>query len=131
MAGIKEKIPRFFLLLAGLIITAHMIIPHDHHLAGIIPGGDETCPVSKDNKRPHNGFPIHCHAFNDINAEEATTFILPGNVHISYDRIAHFPDPLVIELQVVFTRNFDVQRTIPDFSLTETCLLRAPPSFTI
>jgi hypothetical protein len=131
MTGIRKKIPQFFLLLAGLISTAHMIIPHDHHIAGITPGSDEACPISKGNLETHRGFPIHCHAFNDLNAEEATTFYLPCNVQLSYNQLKYSPDPLMIELQVIFIRNFDVQRTIPNFYLAATSLLRAPPSLFI
>jgi hypothetical protein len=80
MRRILESLRNFFLLLAGLAVTAHMIIPHDHHLSDQLSGQNIPCPVS-DSETGHNkGFPVHCHAFNDLAAEKFPPTILQKNL---------------------------------------------------
>jgi hypothetical protein len=76
MGKIIKNIPPYLTLIAGLAIIGHMLIPHDHHLAGSEPGQKESCPVSKDRTGHRSGFPLHCHAFNDLASEKAIIFSL-------------------------------------------------------
>ncbi len=69
-----------FLFLAAFILNAHMIIPHDHHQTE-----SDLCKTSvpfQKNSSHHPGFPLHCHAFNDLDVVKA----------ISYSAINHFPN---------------------------------------
>jgi hypothetical protein len=60
------------LLIAGIALTAHLIVPHDHHLAGPAVGSTESCPLSGQSTDNHRHIPVHCQAFNDLAAEKAT-----------------------------------------------------------
>ena len=55
---LKNSIP-YFLLLAGVIIFFHSILPHDHHYAV---GNTQHTTHSQ---HPDNS-PVHCHALNDL-----------------------------------------------------------------
>jgi len=104
-----------------------MIIPHDHHLAGAIPGRDETCPYSKEETGNHKGFPVHCHAFNDLNAEKATSFVFTSFTHLSFHLINSIPDISGPELNIIVFRNFEIVRSVRGASSEYISLLRAPP----
>lgn len=70
-----KKIPAFFLLLAASVFYAHMIIPHDHHLAEADVCQENAGQVPGKHTTHHNGFPVHCHAFNDLASEKAIIYI--------------------------------------------------------
>ncbi len=129
MCVINRKIQHFSLLLAVLIIIAHMVIPHDHHLAGTIPGQDETCPYSKNNTGNHKGFPVHCHAFNDLNAEKATSFTLTAFPHLTIDPPDYCHSEYSALLEAVPCRISYGPGSLPALYYCTTGLLRAPPVF--
>ncbi|MFV0365689.1 MAG: hypothetical protein ACK5JS_04190 [Mangrovibacterium sp.] len=67
MQNIKYYSEKFFLLLAGLIVFAHTIIPHDHHPELIHSALDS----SYENHNNDNSAPLaHCHAFNLLDAKQ-------------------------------------------------------------
>ncbi len=70
-----KKIPAFFLFLAASVFYAHMIIPHDHHLAEADVCQENGGQTSGKHTTHHNGFPVHCHAFNDLTSEKAIIYI--------------------------------------------------------
>lgn len=127
MYYINRKIQHFSLLLAVLIIIAHMIIPHDHHLAGTIPGQDDTCPFSKEETGNHEGFPIHCHAFNDLSAEEASTLVFSAYFHFTFDLLNSSTDPFLPDLSINSGGLFEIRGSIPGLYTCSISLLRAPP----
>ena len=71
-----KKIPAFFLLLAGAVFYAHMLIPHDHHLADFDVCQENAGQVPGKHTTSHNGFPVHCHAFNDLTSEKAIIYVV-------------------------------------------------------
>ena len=127
MNRIIKKIQFFFLFLAISVLNAHMIIPHDHHVAESGACHDYSYPVSKNGHTRHPGFPPHCHAFNDLTSEKALTYqvikqvqthdFMPGSIlctrasaiQLSWIRIVDLPNQPVIN------------------SLPELSSLRAPP----
>jgi len=113
MRKILKYISVFFLLFAGLAFSAHQIIPHDHHLADTDSNQNKNCPASNDKSNHQSGFPIHCHAFNDIASVEPITYVLikyiqsenlstscPDtyaiNLPVSGITIANNPDPVLV-----------------------------------
>jgi hypothetical protein len=60
----------FALLLAGLIFCAHLVIPHDHHIADSVIDTGIPFDNSHSKTNKDHGFPGHCHAFNDLLAEK-------------------------------------------------------------
>ena len=73
MTRIIKKIQFFFLFLAISVLNAHMIIPHDHHIADSDHVLVTHVRYQKTATR-HPGFPPHCHAFNDLTSEKAITY---------------------------------------------------------
>jgi hypothetical protein len=72
LKSIGNKAQIFFILLAAVIFNAHMIIPHDHHIAGF-----DLCSnrqIADSHVHHHPVFPAHCHAFNDLTAEKAAGY---------------------------------------------------------
>jgi hypothetical protein len=75
MAGIIRSIPSLFLCLAALVLNAHMIIPHDHHIADSDVCQENRCPLPDSQTSQHKGLPLHCRAFNDLASEKPLTFV--------------------------------------------------------
>jgi hypothetical protein len=116
-----------FLLLAVIILNAHMIIPHDHHLSDSDLCQETKYPVSKDGRTHHPAFPAHCHAFNDLASEKAIVFNL--------NKYVRYPDftpgsvlvPAVSNLQISCGRIFDFYVLPVNSFILELSSLRAPP----
>lgn len=128
MSKIFKNIPVISLWIAALSICAHLIIPHDHHLTDSLISQEESCPVSNGQTGHHTGFPIHCHAFNNLASEKAATFFLREHfqsIDLYYD---HFADSYVFDLQITPLSVSDIREPFPDSYLLELSLLRAPPS---
>jgi hypothetical protein len=126
MRKIVKNIPAYFTLIAGLAIIGHMLIPHDHHLAGSEPGQKESCPVSKDKTGHHSGFPLHCHAFNDLASEKAIMFSLIRNVLNSGLITSDFT--VTSELIHCNITVFNIFEPFLDSCFLDLSCLRAPPS---
>ena len=63
---------KFFILIAGLIIFAHAVIPHHHHFDSI-EAHPENLECETTNWDRHNENPdTHCHAFNLIISENGS-----------------------------------------------------------
>lgn len=120
-------IPAIFLWFAGLAICAHLIIPHDHHPADSFLSQAESCPVSNSNAAHHSGFPVHCHAFNDLASEKAITFILSDNIQRPDVSFKSYPDAFVFDLKTSTVKYSDIREPIPDHYLLEFSPFRAPP----
>ncbi|MCX6326873.1 MAG: hypothetical protein NT144_09555 [Bacteroidia bacterium] len=128
MKKIIKNIPGFFLWLAVLAICAHLLVPHDHHLVESFASLEESCPASNGNSEHHPGFPVHCHAFNDLASEKAITFVLKKNVQSNNLSFSSFPDTYVFGLQIRLITIFDIREPFTDPYLLELSSLRAPPS---
>lgn len=129
--SIKRKILKngsaFFLWLVGFIFIAHSIIPHDHHIPDTFSNQDEKCHES-DNKSGHNsGFPVHCHAFNDLTSEKLKPYHLSQNIQKSFFVLITSFDISDPELQVSCINITYLFKPFSDSYILELSLLRAPP----
>ena len=125
---IIKNISVFFLWVAIVAINAHMIIPHDHHDVESTASRESNCPVSNNNSDHHSGFPVHCHACNDLASEKALIVVVFRNIECKYFLTTSLFDLTSLKLQITGIRFFEFTRLpfksyIPDLSL-----LRAPPS---
>jgi hypothetical protein len=130
MRKIMKILDGLFLLLAGLVIVAHQIIPHDHHFAESASGKADPCPYSNSRSDHSPGFPVHCHAFNDL-ASEKVVIIIPENiVRNNITVFNYFTEKLHYcpQLQPEIVLDFSVPLTNSDQH--DLALLRAPPSLT-
>jgi hypothetical protein len=112
---------------AWFVLTAHLMIPHDHHLMESFNSKEESCPASQYAKHNQSGFPVHCHAFNDLASEKATTFVLNDNIQsdqVSFDKFSY---SFSSDLQSSFITIHEIRKPFPDPSLLESSALRAPP----
>jgi hypothetical protein len=121
-----KKIPAFFLLLAASVFYAHMIIPHDHHLT--------EADVCQENPGPgkhtthHNGFPVHCHAFNDLTSEKAIVYITFRHIQpVSSDPVSKYDinDLALTPTWTSVSIDFNLAVNSGNLNLSS---LRAPPS---
>ena len=125
---IIKNIPVFFLLLASLALNAHMIIPHDHHVAESDAGQEDNCPVSDNSTNHHTSFPVHCHAFNDLASEKAITYIMIRNVQYRDSEASCAFNSAIPDMQLSCLRILDVLRLPSNSGILELSSLRAPPS---
>ena len=118
----------FSLWLAGLFLCAHLIIPHDHHIADTFSYQEKNCPASDDKSGHHSGFPIHCHAFNDLASEKFRPYNFSHNIQYNSITIHRFSDAFTFELQISCVNIIDLQKPVLDSYALELSLLRAPPA---
>ncbi len=127
MSRILESVRNYFLLLAGLVITAHMIIPHDHHLSDQITGQNNSCPVSDSKSGHHSGFPVHCHAFNDLTAEKFPPAILQKNLQSGHVTIGRLYDITPLEFHYSKVIINYPGKPFPQIYIASANPFRAPP----
>jgi hypothetical protein len=127
MTRIIKKVQLFFLFLAISVLNAHMIIPHDHHIADSGICHDNSFPVSKNGHTHHPGFPPHCHAFNDLTSEKAIIYHVTKQVRTNDFIPGSIPSPEASAIQFSCIRIIDVLNQPVINSLPELSSLRAPP----
>jgi hypothetical protein len=125
---IVRNISLYFIWIAVLAINAHMIIPHDHHQAESDASQESTCPVSNDNTNHHNGFPVHCHACNDLTTEKAVLLVVFRNIECKYFVTTSFLDLTPFKQHITGTGLFEVTRLAFKSYIPDLSLLRAPPA---
>jgi hypothetical protein len=126
MSKINRNISVFSLWLAWMVFTAHLIIPHDHHLADSFTTKEDICPGSNGKTGHKSGFPIHCHAFNDLVSEKVVKYVLNRNIQFSDISVCSFSDGF--ELQNFCITFFDLRKTFQDSQYLKLSALRGPPS---
>jgi hypothetical protein len=126
--NIIKYISVLFLWLVCLVMTAHLIIPHDHHLTDSFNTTEDICPVSNGKTDHGSGFPVHCHALNDLTSERATTIFLKKNVKFNNLSFSTLTEAFIFEFQVPLSTIIDIREPFPDPYLFEIPSLRAPPS---
>jgi hypothetical protein len=116
------------LLLAGMALVSHMLIPHDHHLSGLANGSNESCPVQRERSDHHPFFPAHCLAFNDLAAEKFSPVIIKEHSQTSFVSIVWRPvyiaPGLILSHKLVEISG----KPFPDNPLSDFSQFRAPPS---
>jgi hypothetical protein len=126
MRKVIKYIPVFFLWLAWLVITAHLIIPHDHHSSDLSGNKEDACPVTDGRSGHNHGLPIHCHAFNDLVTEKIIKFIPVKNIQFHDFTLSGISEvPYFQVFNITFTEQ---HKTYPDNHCLEFYSLRAPPA---
>jgi len=86
VAKVFKNIAIFSLWLAGLVIMAHLLIPHDHHSDCSVFNKDNECHAGNTthpDKSPV--FPLHCHALNDLTFEKTSPVFFVSNDIPAFD----------------------------------------------
>jgi len=125
---IFKNIRLCFLLLAVTLLNAHMIIPHDHHQSDYDTCKRGTIPVSDKESSHHSGFPVHCHAFNDMTSEKAVNPVILSFFQV-HDLIpASIIDTALSNIQFSRIRIYNTFKEPVNSGILELSSLRAPPS---
>jgi hypothetical protein len=127
MQKIIKYLSVFFLWLAWLVMTAHLIIPHDHHLADSFAHQGNSCPDSNSNTNHLPAFPVHCHAFNDLTSEKVFTYSFSHNIQSNSFFFSSICDPFAFNQQFHYITISDFRKPFPDTNLLGYSSLRAPP----
>jgi hypothetical protein len=128
MSKFLKHIPVFSLWLAGLVLCAHLIIPHDHHITDASVIEEENCPASDNESGHHSGLPVHCHAFNDLVSEKFRTYQILPEIQYNLNAFSCSYEEITFDLHIYCVRIFDLQKPHIDSYALEFFLLRAPPS---
>jgi hypothetical protein len=114
--------------LAVAALWLHMIIPHDHHIMGTFSDPEQNCPVSNHQSDHKTGFPVHCHAFNDLASEKARSYQISHNIQNTVIALVSLRDNIVSEPSEYFSGIYDFRTPFPGLYSSEDNHLRAPPS---
>jgi hypothetical protein len=130
MSKFCRYIPVSILWFAWLVLTVHLMIPHDHHLLESISGLEESCPVSHKVPNSHPLFPVHCHAFNNLVSEKAATYVINPNIQTYNILVNTISDISIFDFQLYKITIYDNRKPFPEPSQIVLPVLRAPPSLT-
>lgn len=131
MSRNSKNIAVYSLWIVGVIIIAHLLIPHDHHSDCSVFNNHELCQNNIFDHHPlkSHGFPIHCHSLNDLTLEKIATVLpvcngiqsinlfIPGFVN------QDIPDSPLSEIRIK-----DFHKPLLDTYFLRFAPLRAPPS---
>jgi hypothetical protein len=128
LSKIFKSVTVLFLLMAGITLCAHQLIPHDHHINDPYSNQDTNCPAS-DSKSDHkSGFPVHCHAFNDLVSERSRHYDISQIFQFNSNALSILTDSDAYNLSVLCIRIFEFPKPIFDSYALNFSLLRAPPA---
>lgn len=129
MKKLFGNITVFALWLACTILLAHSFIPHDHHSdTSVIDDACSSHHSSESEKSEKSaGFPIHCHALNDLACEKNTSLVVNPNLPV--DDLWAVTDENAFTVGLFYTnqRFFDFQELQTCSIILELSHLRAPP----
>jgi cytochrome bd-type quinol oxidase subunit 1 len=69
MKRLFENTGKLLLSAATLVIVLHLLIPHDHHQESLCFHTPYNMPAH-EHHTDNPAFPAHCHAFNDLDAQD-------------------------------------------------------------
>ena len=118
----------FSLWFAGLALITHLLLPHDHHIADTFSNQDENCPDSNNAAHHHPGFPMHCHAFNDLASEKAIIYFISKCIQSDDISTGVCPDAFSFSFPVSGVTITDNPEPVLISYLPGLSPLRAPPS---
>jgi hypothetical protein len=127
MGKILRNISIFSFWLAGMALVAHLVIPHDHHISDTFSDQNNNCPAERPVTEHHNGFPIHCHAFNDLAAEKVVKFNSGVNSQYFFTDFICESDLHLSKVSVGTKIFWSYTEPVPSYILTDFFRLRAPP----
>jgi hypothetical protein len=121
----SNRLSVYFMLLAWVVITAHQVIPHDHHSGNEAFGNDQKCPLSGESSSHHKGLPLHCHAFNDLSSEKIAKLVHANYLQhdlFSGNSFSCTPEPGYITVSYLASGS-----RLPQFYHLNFFSLRSPP----
>lgn len=124
-----RNIAVFSLWLAGLVIIAHLMIPHDHHSDDSLFNKENHYHVD-NTKLPVKApiFPIHCHALNDLTIEKASPVLFSYNDFPTCDLFTlSFVDSFVPKSVSSYIHIKDFQNPVIETDFLRLSPFRAPP----
>jgi len=131
VSKVFKNIAVFSLWLAGLVIIAHLMIPHDHHPDSIAFNKENQCHADQT-KIPAKAplFPFHCHALNDLTFEKATPGLVALNNFPACDLFTFsFDDSVVSKSAFEYIYIKDSQNPFLETDFLRLSPFRAPPLF--
>ena len=130
VSKVFKNIAVFSLWLAGLVIMAHLAIPHDHH--SDCSGLSQESECHADNtKLPVKApvFPIHCHALNDLTFEKASVIFVVHNDLVTCDLFTvSFIDLAISTLDLPGIKIKDFPKPLIETDFLRLSPFRGPPS---
>ncbi len=117
----------FSIWLAGLTLSAHLLLPHDHHLADPFSRQDNDCPASNDRSGHKSHLPAHCHAFNDLTSDKSRPIQISQNTQFRFITITILTETSAFKSKSSCISNIDFSKPIFECHILEFSPLRAPP----
>jgi len=131
VSKVLKNIAVFSLWLAGLVIMAHLMIPHDHHSDCSVFSKENECHA-ENTKLPVKTpvFPIHCHALNDLTFEKASVIIAVHNDFVTCDLFTvSFFDSAISNFDLPGIKIKVFTKPILETDFLRLSPFRAPPSY--
>jgi len=130
VSKVLKNIAVFSLWLAGLVIMAHLMIPHDHHSDCSVFSKENECHAENTKlpvKTPF--FPIHCNALNDLTFEKASVIFVVHNDLVTCDLFTvSFFDSVVATMDLPGIKIKDFPKPLLETDFLRLSPFRAPPS---
>jgi hypothetical protein len=124
-----KKIAVFSLWLAGFIIIAHLVTPHDHHSDCSVFNMDACHTDNIEHPFKSHGFPFHCHALNDLTFEKTSpVFIVYNDIPTCHLFILNNVESSVLILTLSGMEFENFQKSPPENCFLRLTPLRAPPT---
>jgi hypothetical protein len=127
MKKVSSKTSVLFLWAAWLLLTAHSIIPHDHHSQESFGAIENSCLASGHQSDHNSKFPGHCHALNDLTSEKAIVYSFPGNIRFINFMATENARLLTFESYLNSFIIIELPEHLPVSHLLELSPFRAPP----
>jgi hypothetical protein len=120
----------FGVWLAGLIIIAHLLIPHDHHYESPVFGKEDACQKN-DFGHPAKApaYSFHCHGLNDLMFEKITYNFVVHQPHLTSDLFTlSLPDLVNPINSTSFVKIKDFEIPLIETAILRLSPFRAPPT---
>jgi len=130
VSKVLKNIAIFSIWLAGLVIIAHLMIPHDHHSDCSVFSKENQCHAD-NTKLPVKVpvFPIHCHALNDLTFDKTNvTFVIYNNFPSSDLFLFSFFEKAIANSEICLIRINDFHSPLIVTEFLRLSPFRAPPT---
>jgi len=129
VSKVSKNIAFFSLWLAGFVIIAHLMIPHDHHSDCSVFNKDNECHAGNTahhDKSP--SFPVHCHALNDLTFEKTTTAFFVHSIPICNLFNVTLFDLVISDSNLYCIKIKDSPKPLKDADFLRLSPFRGPPA---
>ena len=129
MSKVLKNIAVFSLWLAGLVIIAHLLIPHDHHSDSGFNNGNDCHASNTGHPANSPGFPMHCHALNDLTFEKTSPiFVVHNNIPTCELFILNFVESAIPVSSFSYIKIKDFHKPLIETDFLRFSPFRAPPA---